>query len=47
VPTYQQRIVENIPEYEQKPPAAEPICTGEGIALADISKQLSSMKLDT
>jgi 2-oxoglutarate/2-oxoacid ferredoxin oxidoreductase subunit beta len=47
VPTYHQRIVETILEYEQKPPAVESICTDEGIPLADLSKQLASMKLDT
>jgi 2-oxoglutarate ferredoxin oxidoreductase subunit beta len=47
VPTYHKRIVENIPKYEQEPPAAESICTAEGLPLADLSKQLASMKLDT
>lgn len=46
VPTYHERISQHISDYATNPPAKQPLCTPEGVPLADISKLLSALRID-
>lgn len=47
VPTYQERIAQRIPNYTLEPPASEPICTEDGVPIADITQLLNPLKLES